>query len=315
MSSPANPSPAPDPLAAAAAAAAAAVAAAIVQVKEVFATSAYGISVLQCYLYFRDYSRDSVLLKLTVTMVAHSLYTYFVLNFGNLAADALTFVTLTAQCYYAWQIWTVSRNVFVVGAILLLAWTFRFPLVETIATKSFQAISGPVQGTAFACDVLITIALIYYLRSRRTRGIRTTEQIVDKLVIYAMCRGIVTAYVALNETPPPFLNANSPASHSSLYVNSILASLNARRSVLGKGDPEQSFRTDSKSTGGGTDSTKTMPLVFIAPKNNATVTFDKADPEASYHDSHTDHQSNHENKAEILPHAVPGMPVDARSDR
>ncbi|KAF8123813.1 hypothetical protein K438DRAFT_2003178 [Mycena galopus ATCC 62051] len=99
-----------------AAAAAAALAAAISEVKEVFgtsfigaclspplgfsvATAAYGIVILQCYLYFRNYPKDHILFKstvatlwvldtLTTIMVAHSLYTYFVLDFGDIAADA-----------------------------------------------------------------------------------------------------------------------------------------------------------------------------------------------------------------------------------
>jgi hypothetical protein len=63
-----SPGPVPDP---------AVIAAAVAQVKEVFATSfigfavattAYGISVLQCYTYFRQYPRDSIYLKLTVRM-------------------------------------------------------------------------------------------------------------------------------------------------------------------------------------------------------------------------------------------------------
>jgi hypothetical protein len=35
-----------------------------------------------------------------------------------------------------------------------------------------QVIGGPVQGTACVCDIVITVALIYYLRSRGSEGIR-----------------------------------------------------------------------------------------------------------------------------------------------
>ncbi|KAJ7928743.1 hypothetical protein B0H13DRAFT_2652699 [Mycena leptocephala] len=109
-----------------------ALAAIVAQVKEVFATlfigfavatTAYGISVLQCFRYYRNYPKDSLYLKLTVgtlwtldtlstILVAHALYTFFVLNFGDLAADGfipwsfalengiLTLVTIIAQCFY-----------------------------------------------------------------------------------------------------------------------------------------------------------------------------------------------------------------------
>jgi hypothetical protein len=51
------------------------IAAAVALAKEVFATSfigfaiattVYGISILQCYLYFRNYPKDTIHLKLTV---------------------------------------------------------------------------------------------------------------------------------------------------------------------------------------------------------------------------------------------------------
>ncbi|KAJ7861608.1 hypothetical protein B0H13DRAFT_2072716 [Mycena leptocephala] len=332
---------------AAAAAMAAAIAAAIAEVKEVFATSfigfavattAYGISVLQVYLYFRKYPKDEIILKLTVgslwildtlstIMVAHSLYTYFVLNFGNLAADALvpwsfalengllTGVTIIAQCYYSWQIWTISRNPIVTGTIFLCAVAscglglyitvhlFRFPAVASIGEPSFQAISGPVQGTAGACDILIMLALVYYLRSKRKGGIKTTEQMIDTLILYAMCRGILTAivqilFLALNVGLPertywqPFHQLVGK-----VYVNSILASLNVRNVIAGKGDPEKSDNQwgPSSDSNGGTDSTRTMPLAFIARKTDTSGSFD---PDVS------DNQLHHDRKGEILPNAM-----------
>ncbi|KAJ7076686.1 hypothetical protein B0H15DRAFT_1026501 [Mycena belliarum] len=344
MSSSAGAAPVPDPQV---------IAAAIAEVKEVFATSfigfavattAYGIGVLQCYLYFRSYPRDSIQLKITVgtlwildtlstIMVAHSLYTYFVLNFGDLAADAfipwsfalenglLTLVTITAQGFYAWQIWTVSMNIFVTGGILSLAfaslglglWTtvhlFRFPAVASLATHEFQSISGPVQGTAAACDIAITVALIFYLRSKRSAGFRTTEQMIDTLILYAMCRGILTAviqimFLALNVGFPmrtfwqPFHQLVGK-----LYVNSIVASLNVRKAVHGKGDSEKSSRSGLTGSTAVTDSTRSMPLTFLPrPKIQDRLEMpseeDQAEEQSSVHRAHID------NKTKNLTHAL-----------
>ncbi|KAJ7469275.1 hypothetical protein B0H11DRAFT_2283773 [Mycena galericulata] len=304
---------------------AAALAAAVAHVKEIFATSfigfavattAYGICVLQCYLYFRNYPKDNIFLKMTVgtlwtldtlstIMVAHSLYTYFVLNFGNLAADAfipwsfalenglLTIVTIIAQCFYSWQIWSISNNVFVTGSIFLLAVAscglglyvtvhlLRFPDLVTLSMHSFQSVTGPVQGTAGACDIAIMLALIYYLRSRGRSNIRTTNEMIDTLILYAMCRGIMTQilFLALNVGLPdrtiwqPFHQLVGK-----LYVNSILASLNVRRVVLGKGDPVKSTHSglSRSTTVGGPGSTKMMPLAFM-PKTDTSETFDTRD--------------------------------------
>jgi len=58
------------------------------------ATAIYGISVLQVYLYYRNYAADRVMFKcvvallfvldtLTTIFVAHALYTYIVLHLGK----------------------------------------------------------------------------------------------------------------------------------------------------------------------------------------------------------------------------------------
>ncbi|KAL0569793.1 hypothetical protein V5O48_012172, partial [Marasmius crinis-equi] len=58
---------------------------------------------------------------LTTILVAHSMYTYYVLNFGDLEADAripwsfalesevVDIITLLAQCFFGFQLWKVSR--------------------------------------------------------------------------------------------------------------------------------------------------------------------------------------------------------------
>ncbi|KAJ7034175.1 hypothetical protein C8F04DRAFT_1234434 [Mycena alexandri] len=92
-------------------------------------TVAYGISIVQVYLYFRNYPRDSIFLKLMVAalwtldtlssiVISHALYTLCVLNFNNLFADAhipwswplgmaiLTTINTTSLIFYGWQIWS-----------------------------------------------------------------------------------------------------------------------------------------------------------------------------------------------------------------
>ncbi|KAJ7912239.1 hypothetical protein B0H13DRAFT_2007827 [Mycena leptocephala] len=321
MSSPAGSVPVLDP---------AIIAAAVALAKEVFATSfigfaiattVYGISILQCYLYFRNYPKDTIHLKLTVgtlflldtlstIMITHSLYTYFVLNFGDLAADAfipwsfalenglLTLITITAQCFYAWQIWTVSSNVVITCGILLLAISscgaglyvtvhlFRFPAVATTSSPLLKSITGPVQGLAACCDILITVTLIFYLRSNRGKGALSTKQIIDTLILYALGRGILTAvtqilFLVLNVGFPsrtwwqPFHQLVGK-----LYINSIVASLNVRQVVRGKGNPKTNVESEfipAPHTMG------SMNLDFMQPRTNPADTFDMG----TYHHSQT----------------------------
>jgi len=156
-------------------------------------------------------------------------------------------------------IWRISGSILVTAGILLLAvislglgfyityHLFHFPTIASIAANAFRAVTGTVQGTAAACDIAITVALICYLHSGRVKsGIRSTERMIDKLIVYAVCRGILTAiaqimFLALNVSLPhrtlwqPFHQAVGK-----LYVNSVVASLNARNTVRGAGDLQKS---------------------------------------------------------------------------
>ncbi|KAJ7460162.1 hypothetical protein FB451DRAFT_1270544 [Mycena latifolia] len=311
---------------------------AIAAVKEEFAngfigfalaTVVYGIGVLQAYLYYRNYPKDRGILKTMVGMlwfldtlssalVAHTLYTLIILNYGNVVADnvipwsfaaedvALTLVTIITQCFYAWQIWSVSSNIILVGIILLLGWVsfglgivltvhiFRVPFASTLTDRIYSVIGGPVQGTACLCDILITVALIYYLRSRGNQGIRTPRDIIYTLIIYVMCRGIATAFTQLMilimnvvVTPDRTFWIPFHLLMSKVYVNSVLASLNARNTVREKDESRSVALSRS--------------LAFNATANMATSDTGAQD---GYPDTRADHSARHNDNIELQPHAV-----------
>ncbi|KAJ7604942.1 hypothetical protein DFH06DRAFT_1348951 [Mycena polygramma] len=101
------------------------------------ATAAYGIGVLQFYLYFRNYHKDNILLKLTIvalwifdTVSTSSQHESPGLRSPRTIAMEITtyldqrrqsLVTIITQGIYAWQIWTLTRNRNVTGLILLFA--------------------------------------------------------------------------------------------------------------------------------------------------------------------------------------------------
>ncbi|KAJ7773697.1 hypothetical protein DFH07DRAFT_1057214 [Mycena maculata] len=325
----------------AAAPSAAQVAALIVVVKQLFATSfigfavattLYGISVLQAYLYYRNYPADHRALKGTVALlwvldtlctifVAHSLYTYFVLNFEITPTVDLiipwsftsekflvTLITFIAQVFYARMIWKVSGNLFITLVVAVLTVVtfalgivttvhlFQNPLATTISARSFQILSGMVQGFAALNDVLITVCLCVWLyRHKKGAGgwgmghVFGTEKILDTLILYAVSRGILTAltqfmFLVLNLSLPhatywmPFHQAVGK-----LYVNSVFATLNVRSTLTEKDDgtapatnmsfvdmPLGHAPTTDSGTGTGTGSGNTRstgrlkPLVFAA---------------------------------------------------
>ncbi|KAJ7507532.1 hypothetical protein B0H11DRAFT_2218373 [Mycena galericulata] len=227
---------------------AAELAALIAGVKQLFATSfigfsvattLYGISVLQIYLYYRNYPGDRASLKFMVALlflldtlctifVAHSLYTFYVLNFGKNPLEDLvipwsfstekllvTLITFVAQLFYAHTIWKVTVSKIIVGLIIFLAVTcLALGIVTTVEldwnskilgsiniSRHFnwffymtrpQIISGLVQGLAALNDVIITVSMCYYLYHNRG-GLPSTNRFVDTLILYAVSRGVLTA--------------------------------------------------------------------------------------------------------------------------
>ncbi|KAJ7664433.1 hypothetical protein DFH06DRAFT_1470805 [Mycena polygramma] len=325
---------------------AAQVAALVALVKQLFATSfigfaiattLYGITVLQAYLYYRNYPSDHPGLKITVAVlwvldtlctifVAHSLYTYFVLNFEkNPTVDLIipwsftsekflvTLITFIAQCFYARIIWRISSSVIITASVAILAVVtfalgivttvhlFQNPLATAISARSFQILSGMVQGLASFNDVLITVCMCTWLYKQKvgTGGWEVgrafgTDKILDTLILYAVSRGVLTAvaqflFLTLNLALPhatywmPFHQAVGK-----LYVNSVFATLNVRRTFASPDEQQQptdlSFAdmgpptTTETGTGTGAGSNATSapspgrlkPLIFSAMSDKTT---------------------------------------------
>ncbi|KAJ7807791.1 hypothetical protein B0H13DRAFT_2386199 [Mycena leptocephala] len=167
-------------------------------------TTLYGISVLQAYLYYRNYHSDHPVLKGTVALLlvldtlctifmAHGLYTLFVFNFGksptidliipwSLTTEKflITIITFVAQAFYARTTWKISCSVMITASVgVFAAVTFvlgivntvhlyQNPLATSISARSFQILAGLVQGTAAFNDVLITLCLCTWLYRQKS---------------------------------------------------------------------------------------------------------------------------------------------------
>ncbi|KAI0683526.1 hypothetical protein C8Q76DRAFT_318154 [Earliella scabrosa] len=195
------------------------------------ATTMYGITVLQTYIYFRRYSNDRLTLKLyvavlwmldtlTTLLMSHALYTLFVLNLRNLEnnlqlpwcisqlENGITdVITAMVQIYFAQRLWEVSQgNKILSGVIVVLALlslglgiegTIKVFEDHDLVSVSFRralVLGGAVQGVAVLCDILITGGLCYYFSTSRT-GRGSTNKLLDKLMAYAIERGALTATV------------------------------------------------------------------------------------------------------------------------
>ncbi|KAH8826378.1 hypothetical protein DL96DRAFT_1607829 [Flagelloscypha sp. PMI_526] len=235
------------------------------------ATIIYGISVLQVFNYFRRFKHDHWWMKtmvavlwildtLTTAMVWHSLYTYLVTNLGNPLADIgiswsfalenglVTAVVLITHCYYAHQVWTVSKNLYITILVLLCAFgsaaigivitneIFSNLSLLALTTDSFKVKAILVQALASVADIVITAALCVCLRNMKT-GFTGTEELVHTVMVYAISRGVLTTIAQIMFLVLFATRGTSfewQAFHQALaklYVNSVLMTLNLRNSL------------------------------------------------------------------------------------
>lgn len=110
------------------------------------------------------------------------------------------------------------------------------PSIFTLLGRSFKIRHILVQAFAAIADIAITGAICWYLHGHES-DFRQTQQLIHTLIIYATSRGVLTAicqildfflYTAL---PFEFIWLNFHQLSAKLYVNSVLMTLNVRKSL------------------------------------------------------------------------------------
>ncbi|KAK0469768.1 uncharacterized protein EV420DRAFT_1634189 [Desarmillaria tabescens] len=209
-----------------------------------------GITFLQAYTYFPSKDRRSVQTVAAVMIVldiastalcAKGMYIYFVPHFGSmLPLQTLTptiasecylavIITFLSQLYFAWQIWTVSKDrsmfKYVMSGLVVLfgivAFGKHLPYITEkaeligmavggISCATFMIIDkmyilmnrsdrftiavGIAKGAAAVSDAIATVALCYSLGSART-GFDRTDSIIKTLMGYVVERGILVTLI------------------------------------------------------------------------------------------------------------------------
>ncbi|PIL34992.1 hypothetical protein GSI_02779 [Ganoderma sinense ZZ0214-1] len=247
------------------------------QVGTIVSTGVYGITVLQAYMYFQNSTHDSMQMRsfvgllfvldtVSLALGVAALFKYVVSDFGEpllllhipptlALEDALTVVIRTfTQCFFAYRIWALSkRNVTLVTSVVILALCSFGPGMAisvdmytdddifSLGTLKTRILAGFANGLSAVCDILITASLCYYLHSKRT-GFRRTDSMIDRLIVYAVNRGALTAICQAGEMittvafPGRFIFIPFALLNSKLYCNTLLATLNAQKSMKREGD-------------------------------------------------------------------------------
>jgi len=243
------------------------------------ATILYGMGLIQTFLYFHWYTKDhwgikTVVIALLITETLHITFffcgTYWVLidNFGNFPALAVItwldsaqliagyFSAFIVQMYFAYTIYALSPKykimpVFITALALL---QIGAGLAQTIITTQLglftlldetKRVTTLQAASALVCDVSITVCLCYTLNSKRST-IKSTNSLLNTLMINAVNRGMLTAFAAaLNiilflSIPDTFWFFLGLILSGKLYMNSMLATLNSRQHIRERNHEESS---------------------------------------------------------------------------
>ncbi|KZT37194.1 hypothetical protein SISSUDRAFT_882538 [Sistotremastrum suecicum HHB10207 ss-3] len=264
----------------------------------------YGILTDQCYTYYRQFPQDHTSHRVLVAflwlidtfhvaVMSHAAYWYFVTNYGN--PDPFEFavwsliltwmlnilVAFIVQLYFTWRIHQVSGNkwwltisittlvllhcAFGMENVVILFVDHRVGLLRSITLGS----AVPWAVFTVLSDMAISGSLCFLLSGKKT-GFRDTNSLIDSLMIFAINRSLLTCAVAILEIICFVTLPNSLAFigvdliSGKLYSNSLLATLNARKSLALKYSGSQ-FRT--------TESTNLTfaPISHIVPLETAEM--------------------------------------------
>ncbi|KAA1469756.1 hypothetical protein DENSPDRAFT_928362 [Dentipellis sp. KUC8613] len=236
----------------------------------------YGVTLLQTWLYFRHYEKDSRILKSVVLLLwfldtlhlalcARTIYWYLITNYNNpsaladdmwamsLQTDCNGVIGLIVEVFFARRVYMMSRNWLITGLIVVLA-CIHFGLGVVFTVESFILvqfsrfpeltwITCTGLGCAAAADLLIAFTMCWYLFRSRT-GFERTDSMITTLMIYSINTGLVTSIVATGAViafavmPLNFVWLAFFWVLGKCYVNSLLAILNSRDVIREKASAE-----------------------------------------------------------------------------
>ncbi|KAJ3002100.1 hypothetical protein NUW54_g6031 [Trametes sanguinea] len=155
------------------------------------------------------------------------------------------------------------------------------PNITVFETDRARILIGICNGSSSLCDALIAGGLCYFLHNSRS-GIKQSDRLVDKLMIYAIQRGLLTTIcqVLLLTTAlaipkiPVFLIFSLP--EAKLYTNCLLATLNVRQSLAHPEAIDLGTRclAFNNSTTSGTEGSQTRAAPFQSEADESKLELD-----------------------------------------
>ncbi|OAX32848.1 hypothetical protein K503DRAFT_860113, partial [Rhizopogon vinicolor AM-OR11-026] len=232
------------------------------------ASCLFGCSMLQTYTYYKRFQSDrrifQLLSKLTFKMLtlAHIIcimywtWTLTISGFNNPGSITIfsdprdanliltPLISTFVQIFFIYRLFILSGSKIIAAfCIILSILNLVGTLVNAVKAIDYTAQSEDTQNwltiltlvAAAACDLAITIGLVYFLqRERRRTKVNQTQNIVDRLTLWAIETGLATSMSAVLVTAffcamrNTFLWTAFYEVLADVYANSLLAALNSR---------------------------------------------------------------------------------------
>lgn len=230
----------------------------------------YGVTCVQTWYYFSRYFSDPWHIKLLVgaiflsdsihqALITHTVYTYLVTDFDNignlekivwsLSIEVLFngFTGFMVQSFLTMRVYQLSRKNVIATASVLSLVIAEFVIVIIYVAKAvklttfvqvpqIKSLSMCVNAVAAAGDILITVFLCTFLHQSRT-GFHQSDTLINKLMLFSINTGLLTSVCAVMSLvsiivwPDTFIYIAFYFCLGRLYCNSLLATLNVRKSI------------------------------------------------------------------------------------
>lgn len=231
------------------------------------ATALYGVTCVQMYSYFIGRSKDTLYFKWMIASLwvldtfdavlnGHFLYHYMVTNYLNPTAmlkvvwSVITHVAATSvsnfiiRTMFAHRVFSLSNRNWWLTTLIMVVSSLDLAVGLAITVKAFmiqdfmelQALSNLFYlsfASGTGSDLLVALSLSFYLWRSRT-GFQRTDNLIQTLMTYAINTGLLVAIdaaagmIAYIVMPHNFVFLGFYLLLSKLYLNSYLATLNAR---------------------------------------------------------------------------------------
>ncbi|KAF8149844.1 hypothetical protein B0H34DRAFT_163708 [Crassisporium funariophilum] len=232
----------------------------------------YGITTLQAYFYYMSFPKDGIATKLLVASIwtldtlhaifmCHCVHFYLITGYGH--PEALVdgtwslFISIAinvtiafiVQCFFThriFQLCSPQKRWWVTGVIALTVFCHFVFGIETVVflfikkqfsrLKEIHMAAVPFGVFAILSDIFIAVALCLLLGNNRS-DFDDTNSVIDRLIIFAINRCILTSAMAILETivfsvlPNSFYSIAIDFVIGKLYANSLLAVLNSRATL------------------------------------------------------------------------------------